>query len=622
MAADARGAAATLARLRHRLGPLRRRAPFDEDALRTERRWPDADELFRRYYETVAEMAATGVIDVVGHLDLPKIFGRRPGTAVAPAEEAALDAIAAAGVRSRSTPPGCATRSASRIPSPDLLAQACALGIGITFGSDAHQVGRGRRRLRRGPGARQVCRICGRRAAVRPGRGPAAVNALGLQRVAAIYNPASGGGEHRRDLPLMMELLRAQEVEVSELPTEHAGHGTDLARRAVAGGVDAVCVLGGDGTVNEVINGIAESGVPLIIMPTGTVNVLALELGIPLEPADACPPGRRGPLSWIDLGQAGDRYFALMAGVGLDAMVVNSLNPALKKVLREAAFALQGWRRFFRSDFPLIRVETAEQTAEGYFAVYRQLGQLRRLLRYHHRWRACATACWTSACWRRSRRWARRTTGWRRSWSPTSGIRMWSTGAPRAPTSAWSTASEEVLVQTDGEVAGTLPLDCRMAPRRSQGDRAVAPGRRDGPRARWGGSHRRTAPHELVHRPCDAEEVGHPVERRHGQEPHQRHGADQGRHDDLAPVQLYGAHDRVRHLLLLEDRQQQREARVDPGEHAGVDVERADDRGTDARRRRRSSTRSDSSKPTTACLLAAVVCLARHADEAGRPRRR
>ena len=51
--------------------------------------------------------------------------------------------------------------------------------------------------------------------------------------------------------------------------------------RRVAGGADAICVLGGDGTVNEVINGIAESGVPLLIAPTGTVNVLALELGMP-----------------------------------------------------------------------------------------------------------------------------------------------------------------------------------------------------------------------------------------------------------------------------------------------------------------------------------------------------
>ena len=85
-------------------------------------------------------MAATGVIDVVGHLDLPKIFGRRPGTAVAPAEEAALDAIAAAGVLVEINTSGMRYPVGEPFPSRDLLARARARGIGITFGSDAHRV--------------------------------------------------------------------------------------------------------------------------------------------------------------------------------------------------------------------------------------------------------------------------------------------------------------------------------------------------------------------------------------------------------------------------------------------------------------------------------------------------
>ena len=143
---------------------------------------------------------------------------------------------------------------------------------------------------------------------------------LSLGRVAAIYNPESGGGGHRRELPRLLDLLRSQVSELLEMRTEHPGHAVALARQAVAGGMDAICALGGDGTVNEVINGMAESGLPLLIVPTGTVNVLALELGLPFEPADACRLATLGQLSWIDLGRAGERYFALMAGVGLDAI--------------------------------------------------------------------------------------------------------------------------------------------------------------------------------------------------------------------------------------------------------------------------------------------------------------
>jgi histidinol-phosphatase (PHP family) len=103
--------------------------------------WPDGDELYMRYYGAVAEMAATGVIDVVGHLDLPKKFGRRPGPAVRPAEDAALDAIAAAGVLVEVNTSGLRYPVGELFPSADLLARANERGIGITFGSDAHEPG-------------------------------------------------------------------------------------------------------------------------------------------------------------------------------------------------------------------------------------------------------------------------------------------------------------------------------------------------------------------------------------------------------------------------------------------------------------------------------------------------
>ena len=290
------------------------------------------------------------------------------------------------------------------------------------------------------------------------------MNGLGLQRVAAVFNPSSGGGEHRRDMPVLLDLLRAQELEVVELPTQHAGHATDLAGQAVADGVDAVCALGGDGTVNEVINGIAESGVPLLIVPTGTVNVLALELGVPMEPADAIRLAGEGHISWIDLGLAGERYFALMAGVGLDAMVVNSMNPALKKALREAAFAVHGVATFFRNEFPLVRVETAEQTADGYFAVIGNsanysgsFGITTKASMRDGLLDVCVLQTlsplgtayyWLSALVETHLKHPK--------------VQYWRT--ERAEISVID-SEDEVLVQTDGEVAGKLPMICRVVPR-------------------------------------------------------------------------------------------------------------------------------------------------------------
>jgi histidinol-phosphatase (PHP family) len=101
--------------------------------------WPDDDALYTRYFGAVAEMAGSGVIDIVGHLDLPKKFGRRPGPGVREAAEAALDAIATAGVLVEINTSGLRYSIREPFPSADMLGGAHRRGIGITFGSDAHQ---------------------------------------------------------------------------------------------------------------------------------------------------------------------------------------------------------------------------------------------------------------------------------------------------------------------------------------------------------------------------------------------------------------------------------------------------------------------------------------------------
>lgn len=117
-----------------------------------------------------------------------------------------------------------------------------------------------------------------------------------------------------------------------------------LARRAAAGNPLAVVAAGGDGTINEVMNGLVGLGVPLGVLPLGTANVFAREIGLPLDPALAAEVVARGRTATVHVGTANNRHFLLMAGVGFDAQVVYELPLALKSLLGRLAYVLTGLR--------------------------------------------------------------------------------------------------------------------------------------------------------------------------------------------------------------------------------------------------------------------------------------
>jgi len=283
-------------------------------------------------------------------------------------------------------------------------------------------------------------------------------------RMLAITNPSASGGGYRRDMPRIMEALRALGYDVDERHTTAPGDAVDLAREAVTESYQLVCALGGDGTVNEAVNGLAGSGVPLAIVPTGTVNVLAMELGIPLDPPDAVSVIERGSLSWIDLGLAGERYFALMAGIGMDARTVAAVNPVLKKTLREAAFAVQGAVSYFTHEEPLLRVECEERVVEGYFAVFgnaANYGGAFGITPFADMRDGLLDVCvlkdksFLGTAWY----WLAALVNSHINHPKVAYFRT-----EAAQVSAVE-PDKEVLVQTDGEVAGKLPLVCRVAPR-------------------------------------------------------------------------------------------------------------------------------------------------------------
>jgi YegS/Rv2252/BmrU family lipid kinase len=144
-------------------------------------------------------------------------------------------------------------------------------------------------------------------------------------------------------------ILKSQGMNVRALETHGPGTATQIARDALLTDPDLILVAGGDGTINEVANGMAFSHVPLGILPAGTANVLAVELGLGRKMDAAarmipqCAPER------ISIGQVhnalGSRYFLMMAGVGLDAHIVYELNPRLKMSLGKIAYWLAGFAR-------------------------------------------------------------------------------------------------------------------------------------------------------------------------------------------------------------------------------------------------------------------------------------
>jgi diacylglycerol kinase (ATP) len=158
------------------------------------------------------------------------------------------------------------------------------------------------------------------------------------------------------------------------IPTTGAGTAGLLAREALDRGADLIVAAGGDGTINEVVNGMAGSKVPLGILPAGTANVLANELGMgrgmerAAESLSECVPERigLGVLSTA-LGDS-PRYFLLMAGAGLDAEIVYHLNQGLKDALGKVAYWVGGLSRIGRH-LPEFSVEADGRSYRASFAL-------------------------------------------------------------------------------------------------------------------------------------------------------------------------------------------------------------------------------------------------------------
>jgi diacylglycerol kinase (ATP) len=157
----------------------------------------------------------------------------------------------------------------------------------------------------------------------------------------------------------------------------------ELAREAIGRGADVVLVLGGDGTVNEVLQGMAQSSVPLGVLPGGTANCLAMELGLgsrlerAIDRLSSCEPktialGRATALHANGNGNgngAHSRWFLLMCGAGLDAAIVDEVHAGLKKSTGKLAYWVAGLSQF-RRRVGAMQVEVDGKTFDCGFALF------------------------------------------------------------------------------------------------------------------------------------------------------------------------------------------------------------------------------------------------------------
>jgi diacylglycerol kinase (ATP) len=172
-------------------------------------------------------------------------------------------------------------------------------------------------------------------------------------RALIVFNPAAGQSNLRAALESAAGIWRQAGWQVEICPTEYAGHATVLAQQAAQNGVAIVAAAGGDGTVNEVVNGIVNTQAALAVLPIGTVNIWAREMGLTMEVRQAAQAfltaqREQVDLGRVDLGRAGERYFLLMAGVGFDAAVTAEVRSADKRSLGAIAYVKQAvimaWR--------------------------------------------------------------------------------------------------------------------------------------------------------------------------------------------------------------------------------------------------------------------------------------
>jgi YegS/Rv2252/BmrU family lipid kinase len=197
-----------------------------------------------------------------------------------------------------------------------------------------------------------------------------------MRKVVLLYNPVAGKNRERRrtDVEAAEQVLRASGVEAQPVETRAAGSAGQQAREAVAAGCDTVIACGGDGTIHDVVQGLAGSQTPLGVIPLGTGNSLGNELGLSRNPARAArtllaSEPRRIALGKLEYpegaaGRQSARYFIVIAGAGVDARMLYQMNIAAKQWGGMTAYYGEALRLFLTHRFQRFEVEWSDRQGE------------------------------------------------------------------------------------------------------------------------------------------------------------------------------------------------------------------------------------------------------------------
>jgi diacylglycerol kinase family enzyme len=175
-------------------------------------------------------------------------------------------------------------------------------------------------------------------------------------RAVLLFNPRAGQRRGRRDFPAIVHEL-GRTWSLRPLPTAGPEHCRELASRAARDGVDAVFVLGGDGTLRLAAAALAGTATALGALPGGTTNVVAGALGLPGDPVAAARALARPERRQLDVGRCGDERFLMQVSGGLDARVMARVDPRWKRRLGKLAVAAAGLRAWASYDFPVFELE-------------------------------------------------------------------------------------------------------------------------------------------------------------------------------------------------------------------------------------------------------------------------
>lgn len=192
-----------------------------------------------------------------------------------------------------------------------------------------------------------------------------------MHRVVLIYNPVSGQHPQRRAALIkdVAAVLDRAGIEVKVIPTESAESAGAQAQQAICEGCDTILVCGGDGTVHEVLQGVVGTSAALGVIPMGTANALAADLGLPASPEKAAKmllaaiPVRVsvGRVFYLDRdGNSRSRYFIVAAGVGADAFFFSQLDSRLKQRLGYTHYLIEVLRLWATHTFPIFAASFME----------------------------------------------------------------------------------------------------------------------------------------------------------------------------------------------------------------------------------------------------------------------